>query len=969
MTTTLDPSITRMLTKTLISSDFADSGDNTFAETQALLALAGVDILQEVHLARFKDIALTIKFSEVASANGGAATFTNMNLATQDDVISQFNTALLAAAANKIYKTGTTVTSTGFTSLNLANAKTGSYLAQAVSPGVGPSWYKSLLKFQVGNLQFKIKITPGTNAGTFTIAEVTSADTDYNDVLFVKFPSNPIIDDFTAAVAIRTNNTTSIMKPSDLPPGTFKSKAAVVLVTGKQASTSEDLSSISQGTTVLSIISLITSIPSGNLLSELIFLPSSSTNGTPNGILKKAIGDAAASDKRLAEGIFMLTYNDSYSYASDDTPLATRPIDFISSDVYQYSAKVTKIIDWLRTINRGSDILDKIYLNNDSNSTQIKADLLSTAQLDIRANGFTNSSVTTTNNQTKDYINVFRAVTDALLTEPLNLTKLLKVEDLANYLSSSGTGVNVTSAPAATTSLTNGINADEGKFNTLLTAIVNDPNPSISHDQIFDALVLMANQSNINRSTIEDVNKIISTWFTPNVTSQFPSMTPATNAIDFWGIPATGVYTEEHAKRLMANYIAINYNLRLLKDQRNNKYFDLLIKTGTKTDNSISPLQRTDLYSYNNSSSIIVGNVPSETKIGTALEIFALLNPRNDISTYTKIRFYNEQKNGAANEMSDIIDLIAVFGEEVIYRLTEIPLKKDGTEAIVVSSQFDENSCFSFSTNLPTGTSYLPTYLFNNDEHKILVKRIKYIGRLIDVYNKSTNSSLRANKIFELAKRIPDFNKFVRYGTNFNTRNQGIFKNIITNWLQNELTQSISPIVVSSDTYYIIVKDAIMTYLQGAASDGNLNLDDRLLSSAVDTLSTNNTALLTPTISYALIYLAELAVLLKNKDKNVDKETVIDRPFKLIDFIGTNSKQDQILAGLIASSTDNSKDIFKLNDSGRAALVDIGMPNSDINSLVISKSLRITPWKLSKEIEFQYLAGQNEEGKFVADVF
>ena len=976
----LDPTFTRLLTKTFISSDFADSQDNTFAETQALLSLAGIDILQEVHLARFKEIARTIKFSEVSAANTGtgvlgtvSGSFTNVEAVDEGTAYSLFNQILLLAAAQKIYKKTATIAS-DFPNIAAATNRTAAYLAQAVSPGVGPSWYKNLLSFTVGSLPFKIQLTPGT-PGTYNITELLSTNTtDYPNAAFYIFPSNFIRDDFTAAVALRTNNGSSIMKPNDLPSGTFKARAAVYLATGKDTSdSSTNLSTINKATDVLAITSLINYTPSGNILLEL----NSLISDTNKRISASVIGDASLSDARLSSAISELPYNDSYAYAIANSTKLIRSVDFVTNKVYAYPDTVNKLNDWLKLVKKDASVFSQILLNNDSTASAIKTDLLKGEGLtasEALALAYTSSTLEFRSpSDDKQYIKVYNAIIDALSTGTSNLSKLSKPEDIAEYLSSKGTGANVTLAPEATaapsTNTNSGINALEGNWNTLLTSIKNDPNPSISLDDLYNALVIVANQNNKYRSTIEDPNKIIAIWFpSTGVVSQKPTTVPGTNANVFWSIPETDVYTEDHSKRLMANYIAVNYDIRLLRDPRNNKYFDLLFKAGTDSGVSVNVLQATNLFAYN--PALINGNVPSSTKIGTAEEIFAILNTKDDLSTYTKVRLYTEIKHSVANVTADIMDLISFFGKEVIYGLPEVPLQKDGTtESINPTTTATATGYLSHPSNFPNGTSTLyNTFPSNNETHKKQMKRSKVISKLIDIFNEDPNKAITANKNLELAKISPDFGAYVRFHTNFGTNNKTIFSGVIQNWLGAELAPSIEEIVVSSNTYSQVVKTAIMNYIQNGTNTGpTLGLSVKNLSAATDTITKDNSSLLTPSVTASVLSVANLTAKVFKKDKNVDVPSSPDTPLKLSEILGTPGKLDQLLAGLVASILDGSNDPTKLNGAGRLTLLEAGMSPSDVSLLVLAKNKRSNPWVLSNETLFQYLAGQDQDGVFVSD--
>jgi len=956
---TSDPAFARMLVKTLISSDFADSGDNTFAETQALLALVGIDILLEVHLTRFKDIAKTIKFADVAAVNTGdnkkgdtAGVFTNVAADNEAAARDAFNLAYYVAVAKKCFKDSAALGATGFTTLSVANDTIAAYLAQPVSPGVGPSWYKLLVAFSVGIIPFKIKVTDKTG-GKYDITEVLTSDSDYDATEFYTAPSNPIKSDITAAKAVKKNIGSSLMKPGDIPLGIFKAAAGVLLATGIDTSSgTADLSSINTAQKVLNIVGLITATPSGDLLFELNSLT------TGSGIVKTATGDASDSDSRLAEGIRALNNNGSYAYANS-SPLVTRPVDFITAPVYQYSGKVTKVVRWLKIVKKDNSALAEILIGADSNSSEIKTDLQSTNSADIKGLYYTNDNLTTADaTKDKSYGTVYKAAVEATSTGTVNITAFTRAEELANYITSNGTAANVTAAAAATTSNTTGINAAEGSFNTLISAFASAPIPTVSIDLIFEALMLVAARNNKTRGVYEDIYKIISTWFAATPVSQKPTTSPPTSVSSFWNLPGPNEYTEEHARRLVVNYILTNYNIRLLADPRNKSYFDLLFKIGTNSGVNVNTLQATQIFSYN--PNFIGGNAPV-SKVGIPEEIFAILNKREDLTTFTKLRFWIELKYTTVNTTDDIMDLIAAFGKPIVYDLPEMPLSKNGGDLITPSNT--NNSILGNSTNSPNGTStFYITYAINNDAHKKLLKRNKVIANFIDILNEEQNISIKANKLLDLAKFTIDFDNFVRYHINYNSTNTNAFRTIIEVWLTNELASSIEEIVVSKNTYGSIVKNAIINYVSNI-----LNLDNKALSAATDTATPNNEDLLIPSISSSVLASAVLASKVMKKDPNVDNPTKADSAIKLSDFLGTPSKQDMLLIGLIASIMDGSKDITKLNENGRKSLVEAGVSLSDIALLVIAKNMRSDAWTLSKETKYSFLAGLDSNGSFVAD--
>lgn len=961
---TSDPTFARMLVKTLISSDFADSGDNTFAETQALLPLAGIDILLEVHLARFRDIAKSIKFADVTAINTGANrlgtadnAFTDVSAANEAAAKDAFNLAYYVAVAKKCFKDSAALGTTGgFSSFATANDTIAAYLAQPVSPGVGPSWYKVLLAFSVGIMSFKIKFNDKGNS-KYDIIEVLTSDADYEAAEFYSAPPNPIKSDFTAAKAVKANNGPSLMKPIDIAPGSFKAAAAVLLATGIDTSSgSADLSSIDKANEVLEIVGLITLIPSGDLLFELNSLT------TGSGISKTAIGDASDSDLRLGVGIRALSNNNSYAYASS-TPLLLRSVDFATPPVYRFSDKVTKVVRWLKIVKKDNSALSEILLGSDSNSSDIKAVLQSTATTDVKAAYFTTANLTTADtSKDKTYSNGYKAAVDATSTGTVNILTLVRAEEVANYLSSNGTANNTLVAPTSTTSNTTGINANEGNFDALMSAYASAPTPTVNIDLIFEALMLVAARNNKSRGVFEDIYKIISTWFatTPTPQSQKPTTSPVTNLNNFWTLPAQSEFTEEHARRLVVNYILTNYNIRLLADPRNKSYFDLLFKIGTNTGANVNPVQATNLFAYN--PSFINSNAPV-SRVGTPEEIFAILNKREDLSTFTKLRFWIELKYITVNSTDDIMDIIALFGKEVVYEIQEMPLSKNSDALIVPANTADATTQFGNGTNFPNATtSFYVTFTTNNDAHKKLLKRNKVIASLIDILNEDSNSSIKANKLLDLAKSTSDFGNFIRFHTNYNTNNNNIFKTIIENWLANELASSIEEIVVSKNTYGSIVKNAIKNYVTNT-----LGLASKALSSATDTTSATNTALLIPSISGSVLAAALLGSKVMSKDANVDDSTKVDSPLKLNDFIGTASKQDMLLIGLIASIKDGSMDITKLNDNGRKSLLEAGVSLSDIALLVLARNMRSDAWTLSKEIKFTFLAGQDTNGLFVSD--
>ena len=964
---TTDPVFMRLLAKTLISTDFADSGNNTFAETQALLPLAGIDILLDVHLTRFKEITKTLKFSDIAAANTGGGkkgttdgAFVQVTAATDTEAMDVFNYVAIVAAAKKSFNTSASINDTAYLDSEKANDTLADYLAQPVSPGVGPTWYKALLAFGVGNMPFKLKITDN-GSGKRTITELQSTETNYEASVFYQFPSNPIKNDFTAAGAVRRNNGNNLMKPTDMPSGTIKAAAAVYLVTGIDTSGGDkDLTGINTASKVLDIVGLITNAPTGDYLYEL-----NSLTTAAKGINKAAIGDASLTDPRLSAGIIALNNNNSYAYASNSDPKVTRSVDFINDQVYQYSSVVTRLIRWLKIVKKDISALADIYIGSDNNSSALKADLIKGSpdgNADSTATYYANSNLTGADpTKNKIYRSVFKAATDSVSTGTTNLAKFTNPADLAAYISGNGTSDNVTQSPANTTSGSTGINATDGNFNSVISAMVSATKPNISLDLIFDALKLVAMQSNKVRGSFDDVLKIISTWFNANVVPQKPTTTPITTTDMFWDLPPQGEYTEKHAKRLVANYIASNYSLRILSDSRNQAYFDLLFQLGTNSGVGVNSLQAVNLYAYN--PILISGNVPVAAKIGTADEVFTLLDKKPDLSTFSKIKLYSEIKFGTVNTTEKIMDLVSVFGKSGIYEISESPLTKDGAEIFVTTTPLNAATSFSEPTNIPDGsTTFYATYTTNNDSHKKLTKRNKVIGRFLDIFAEETNSSIKANKMLDLAKNTTDFNNFVRHHTNFKASTLELFKNIIILWLTNDLAPSIEDIVISSNTYGATVKNAIMAYV-----GTTLGLASRPLTSATDTITANNANLLTSSISNSVIAAAQLAAKLTKKNPNMDDQGKLDPPIKLKDFAGTASKQDMLLVGLVASNLDGSKDSTKLNASGRTALLEAGVSLSDLALLVIAKNSRSDFWTLSKEVKYYYLAGVDDNGSFVSD--
>jgi len=958
-----EPAVAISLAKTFMATDFTDSGTTSTSETQALLPLFGQETVINALTSRYRDIAKSLTYTDVAAVNIGnnkagdtEKAFSNVSASTADEAKNIFLIAVLVAAAIKAYKSNATYGGTGFDTLANATQTFSNYLAQAVAPGFGSAWATKYQSFSVGDLAMKIKVTAGA-PGKFTIAEMLSTDSSYAETSVVSHPNHTLGDDIGSARAIRNNNASNVLKTTDIPDGFFGVAAAIYLANGIDTTSGlQSLATITTAPQVLAITSLVTKVSAGGLINDILAI----TVPTGGAMPKSAIGDASDSDPRLATGIKGLTINAAYAYASS-SPLAQRSIDFVNDPVYQYSSKVTKLLRFAKICKKTIPDLAAIFLSNDTNSSDVKTDLTSTLAEDVKATAYTTSSVTTTvTSKDKSYSNVLAAVQGAVQTGPTDPLALTTSQGLAEFFGNNGTGANVTQAAAATTSPTTGINALEGSFSTFMTAFAGATKPTVSLDIIFEAIKLLAKQNNSTRGAYDDVYKIISTWFpTGSNNPQVPTTVPVTTSTLFWNVPGNGIYTEEHAKRLFARYVAVNYSFRFLSDSRNKSYFNLLFKPGTNTGSTVNQLQATQIFGYE--PDLITGNVPNTSKIGNGTEVYAALEENPDLSTFTKIRLFIEIVQGTVSTSDKLMTLLGKFTKKVIYEMTESPVSKGGLELLVPSSGNAANR-FSNSNNIPSGTSYYATYSSNTDAHKAAVKRGKILALFMDLHNSSENNSLAGNRMLELYQTASDFLPvFVKLHTNYGTNNSGIFTGVIQTWLKCDLSTQIQTIVTSSYTYGSISKDAIKNYISS-----DLGLSGKSLPLASDTITQNNTSLITPTLSTAVKNAATLASKVRSKDVNLDDPSKSDTKLKLGDFLGTSGKQDQILPGLIAALEDG-KDDTKLSTVGRNLLLEAGMSSSDISLLVISKYLRSDPWLQSNSIQYQFLSGSDNLGTFVSE--
>lgn len=982
------------LIRLLLDQNFLDSQLISKFESANLTQNVGHSNHQSVHLARYVAIAKAIKISDVTVLNTNGnnislipgfndKTFTGTYSCSDDVAKNMVDLFTLVAIRKSVFDASASApsdTNAGNVATKVSDerAKHLQFLLQTVTAGVGSDWYDAVAKLDLGSFNnFRISFDTTNN----TISAVAPADDAWGTTAPTLLPFVKPTSILDAASAVFVNLGANALLGIDMPLAGVDAETALMLAIGKKKS--EDLSGLTKAD-IQKMLQYINKTSGGGVTYDMLNL------NTSQPIPKTAIGDCAELDSRVAAEIKSKPIDDVLAYASD-SPKYTRPFDLSNPNplnIFTYQSLVTRIVRALLLKGATSAELAKFYkvasLEWSTMQTALNADQGDTVTIgstsytvtagdnanpgDLRAK-YT-ASGTTDATKDKTFVNIYTAVVDARKTSETNFADLNTSQKVADYLGGNNSEAFLYAAPANTTGNSTGVNNGSGFFDKYLAQLVLTNKPTSSLDIIYDAFKLLAAQNNQNMNKYTAVEDIIYAWFTPSVSSQFPTTTPAITAADFWAVT-----TEQKAKRALAYYIVKNAptgppGWTLLSDPSNKPYFDLLIKLGKKSGTNVNPNQAWDLYAFD--STLMSGDCPKRTEFGSGIQMYEAIKDKSELSNVDKARLFivltmgSNDDSGVMNTVTDIQSLNAQFGQVFSYNLVEMLLGKDGsTNLIATSNQTTAVGSLSYSGNLGSANQLYTGFTSNSLTHQMQVKRSTVFSTIMDIVRESTSTNVRANFVKDLIKYTEDYQiTFVKYITNFNNNNKLIFKAVLFDLLSVKDFASFGK-HISSFTYGEDLKTVVLDYIKNAtnATQPGLGLSNLSLTNAVDPTSNEK---LTPSNSYTLIESAKLALDIMTKDLNVMDSTKPDTRIKLGDFKGTDGKQDMMLICLIAALKDGGSKI-RLKNEGKQELLEASVLISDIVNAVVAEWGRLDPWTLADKIVYKYLAGANADGSFVPE--
>lgn len=982
------------LVRLLLDQNFLDSQLISVLESANMTKNVGHSNHQSVHLARYVAIARALKINDIAVLNTDGnnslitgltnKSFTGTYTCTDDVAKNMVEFFTLIAIRKNAFDASATVpidTSDTNIATRLSNERSKhlQFILQTVTAGVGSNWYEPAARLDLGVFtNFKISFDTTNN----TISVVAPADDAWAITASTLLPAavkpTSILD---AASAVFVNLGANALFGSDMPNGAVDAEAALMFTTGKKKS--EDLSGLTKAD-IQKMLQYINKTSGGGVTYDMLNL------NTSQSIPQTAIGDCAELDSRVAAEIKSKPIDEVLKYASD-SPKYTRPFDLSNPNplnIFTYQSLVTRIVRALLLKGATNAELAKFYkvasLEWSTMQTALNADQGDTVTIgstsytvtagtnlapgDLRAKYTASGTADATKDKT--FVNIYTAVVDARKTSETNFADLNTSQKVADYLGGNNSETFLYAAPANTTGVTTGVNNGSGFFANYLNQLNLTNKPTSCLDIIYDAFKLLAAQNNQNMNKYTAVEDIIYAWFTPTVSSQFPTTTPAITAADFWAVT-----TEQKAKRALAYYIVKNAptgppGWTLLSDPSNKPYFDLLIKLGKKSGTNVNPNQAWDLYGFD--SSLMSSDCPKRSEFGTGIQMYEAIKDKSELSNVDKARLFivltmgSNDDSGVMNTVADIQSLDAEFGTGFSYNFSELLYGKDGsTSLITTANTATQTGYLSYASNVGSASNLYPGFNSNSPSHQLLIKRATFFSTIIDIVRESTSTNVRATFVKEIMKYAEDYQTtFVRYISNFNSYNKNIFKAVLFDLLSVKDFASFGK-HISSFTYGGDLKTVVVNYIQNATTDTlpGLGLSTKSLTNAVDPASNEK---LTPSNSYTLIESAKLALDIITKDPNVLDPSQSDTRMKLGDFKGTDGKQDMILICLIAALKDGGSKI-RLKNEGKQELLEASVLISDIVNAVVAEWGRLDPWTLADKIVYRYLAGANADGSFVPE--